>query len=140
LIIINAYTIPPDLSEKRGFTFFEVLVAVVLLSAGIAVIFQSFFFSVSAMRYVSNRIEAGVIMDQEIDRLKMSLVGKTYVMSDITETKVVGVDPVFHISLKMRALPGSMGLYELDVTSSWKEGKRDMALERTSYLSQVVAS
>ncbi|MBF0216775.1 MAG: type II secretion system protein [Candidatus Omnitrophica bacterium] len=140
MVKINAYTIPPDILEKRGFTFFEVLVAVVILSAGIAVIFQSFFFSVSAVRYVSNRIEAGLFMDREIDQRKMSIFGKSYVMSEIKETKVVGADTQFHLTVKMCPVPGSISLYEMDVSAAWIEGKKDMVLNRVSYLRQVIAS
>jgi len=58
---------------EKGFTFIEVMVALVVLSAGIVTVYRSFFLCVDYLNNITTRIYASHLLDQRMADISLSL-------------------------------------------------------------------
>ena len=60
-------------SKKRGFTFIEIMVTLIILTSGITMIFKSFLISLDRINYLTTRMYASVQIDNRISEIQKML-------------------------------------------------------------------
>src|SRR3989338_1352826 len=60
-------------NSKRGFSFLEVMVAVMVLSGGLISIYKSFFTSLDYTNHLTIRLQANILLDEKIATLNRLL-------------------------------------------------------------------
>jgi prepilin-type N-terminal cleavage/methylation domain-containing protein len=128
-------------NKTQGFTFVEIMVTLVILSAGIVMIYKSFFLCVDYLSYLTCRLYASQMIEN-----KMADVSRSYRESPdssfnrgaTTETMEVSHKWVdFNYAIEMSPVNDLDYLYRLKVTLSWYDGHHLMKLSRESLLSKI---
>ncbi len=122
----------PTLDDCRGFTLFEIIVTVVILSVGIVAIYEGFIVSVNGFSYYSNMLTVQTWMDKKIWEAQDNLVrdGSKAAVGEWGTFKSGSKDVRY--DLKKRAVIDE-SLYELRLKCSWREGGRDVSVSRGAY-------
>lgn len=131
---VNRLTGKPD-NRQTGFTLIEVMVTVSILSFGILMLFRSFFISVDAVQYASNRLNAQVWLEEKMWE-EMDLLRRMKVLSageENGEFKFRGRDYFWRKSIG--AMEGDICRLSLDL--SWKEAGRDRSLTYATYVNYL---
>ncbi len=118
--------------NKRAFTLIEVMVTVSVLSLGLLLLYHSFFVSMDAMQYASNRLNAQIWLEGKIWE-ESDVLRRTKALPSGTENGVFqfqGRD----FSWKRSVAALETNLYSLTVTLSWKESGRQRELAYATYL------
>ena len=126
------------LRKKYGLSFIELMLTVVVLSSGLVFIYKAFFMSLSGLNHLTNRLYAMDLTASQIASIRQTF----EISSEIAEqlgrtTKTVSLNnkPVeFVLDKKAGAVNLSANLYELEVTTSWKEGHRDFHITQSAYV------
>ena len=128
-----------DLHQK-GFSFLEVMVAVMVLSAGLVLIYKSFFIVLDYTNHLACRLQADILLDEKIaalnrllqDQNQLTLVVPPPVIDQVT----IANKPVdFRYTLDFHSVENYKGLFGLEISISWMEGTRRIQLSREAYLS-----
>ena len=126
-------------NKTGGFTFIEVMMALVVLSAGLVFIYKSFFLSVDYLSRLKTRLYANELIDEKIADITRvfhetadlsSTVGDVYVSRDIDHKHI-------DFTYKVQFLPieGYDNLFRLNVAVSWPDAGRKTQLSRQAILS-----
>ncbi|HLD69522.1 MAG TPA: prepilin-type N-terminal cleavage/methylation domain-containing protein [Candidatus Omnitrophota bacterium] len=126
-------------NSKRGFSFLEVMVAVMVLSGGLVSIYKSFFTSLDYTNHLTIRLQANILLDEKIATLNRLLQDQnqlTLVGPQAVDRVIIAEKPVnFQYTLDLRSVENLKGLFLLDVSIGWMEGNRRIQLLREAYLS-----
>lgn len=119
-------------SMKRAFTLVEAMAAAAVLSLGVVLLFHSFFSSLDAVQYASNRIFARIWLQGKIaqERENVILLGEVVPGSEAASFILEGRTFSWHRTLQSL----DTDLYMLSLTLSWKEAGRIRTLSYTTYL------
>lgn len=127
--------------RNSGFTFIEVMVALIILSAGIVSVLKVFIFSMDQLSYLSNRVYADILLDNKM--VQMSRVLNAYNalnMNDLkgeTEMNVGSKEIAFKEDFKISEIEGLSGLFQLECFISWNEKSKNIQLSKAGYLSNI---
>lgn len=116
-----------------GFTLVEILVSTAILTFGIILLYQSFFISLDAFYYCAHYLDIASEADellwqaQEIVRLN----GETSRIP--SRGKFVHNNKNFYWNLRYGIIDEDVGLYRLDLSINWREGRRNIKLTRSTY-------
>jgi len=130
-----------DLREnpQRGFSFLEVMVAVMVLSGGLVLIYKSFFIALDYTNHLTTRLQANILLDEKISTLNRLLQDQNQLTLDqplAIDRVIIANKPVnFQYTLDFRSVENLKGLFLLDISISWMEGNRQIQLSREVYLS-----
>ncbi len=120
--------------SKKGFTFFELLVAVAILAAGITSIFRVYFGTMSAFRHLENRIRAHMIADN-MKWEASSLIQQKAILKEYVLRRSFGTSPSFSVeSTIARAPQFGDSLYSLSILVTWNERSRTIKLQKDFYI------
>ncbi|MDD5421838.1 MAG: prepilin-type N-terminal cleavage/methylation domain-containing protein [Candidatus Omnitrophota bacterium] len=122
--------------KKSGFTLFEVLLAVCILSVGATTVFQGFFMSASALRHIDNRIYADLVMAQKIWEIK-DMLNTGAIKGGYSLRSSEGTDTKFDCAAQLVKTALFTDLYTLTLRISWTEGRRAITLNRHLYIAKV---
>lgn len=128
-------------NKNKGFTFIEVMVALVILSIGIVMIYKSFFLCVDYLSYLNCRLYAAQMIDSKISDITQSYkqspdgTFKRGAMTESIEINRKWVD--FNYSIDLFPEGGIDYVYRLKVGLSWYDGHRLMHLSRESLLTKI---
>jgi prepilin-type N-terminal cleavage/methylation domain-containing protein len=127
--------------NSLGFTFVEVMMTLVILSAGIVMIYKSFFMCVDYLSYLTCRLHASQMIETKISDMKRSYresEDATFDRGATTETVEVNRKWVdFNYDIEMSPIAGLDYVYKIKVVLSWHDGSRRMQLSRESLLSKI---
>lgn len=126
-------------NEKKGFSFLEVMVAVMVLSGGLVLIYKSFLTALDYTNHLTCRLQANILLDEKIstlDRLLQDQNQLTLVPPLAIDRLIIGNKPVnFQYTLDFRSVENLKGLFLLNISINWMEGNRRIHLSREVYLS-----
>lgn len=128
-------------SLNQGFTFIEVMVALIILSTGIVVILKVFIVSLDQLSYLGNRVYATIALDNKMIRMSREL--STYnalAIHPLEESESIDTGPKnveYKEQLNISEVSNFSDLFLLDSTISWNEKGRRMQLARSVYLSNI---
>ena len=117
---------------KQGFTLIELMVAVAILSLGIVIIYQSFFSILNYFNYYIDYLDVAYWPDEEIWQIKEEWDKNgdfTYMEGEKT---LVKGKKAYRCNLAFS--PVESDLYKIHLILSWREGKRNIHLSRTTYV------
>jgi prepilin-type N-terminal cleavage/methylation domain-containing protein len=120
------------LSSHGGFTLFEVVITVAILSIGLVVIYEALFVCLNTFSYYLNCLTVQCWMNEKIWRVEDYLVRSEGVaIGDTAGEFVIGRKK---IEWRMSIKPISEGeLYQLSLICSWREGSREVNVSRAAY-------
>ena len=118
--------------SKRGFTLFEIVVAVVILSVGIVAIYEALIVSVNGFSYYTNALTVQSWMGKKLWKAQDQLArGGSESTVDESGTFQSGNKDIQFNMKKHSVIDGR--LYELKLECSWREGGRNVIVSRAAY-------
>ena len=124
--------------RERGFSFVEVMVTMVVMSLGVVMIYKAFFTSLNFINHVTYRLVALSLLDKRIADTEWLLKSQGVIsltQGARTESVVIHNKPVdFHFQTDFRNVGMLKGVYELELSLSWREGERDITVSRAVYI------
>jgi hypothetical protein len=119
--------------KNAGFSFFEIMVTVAVLSFGIVIIFQAFIISLNTFDYYLTHLQAQNLADEKIWEISDELMQKDSL--DISETNgnfIIGSKKVtWNIDVVPMDEKGEF--FNLNLIVSWQEGDRKIEVQRATY-------
>ena len=121
------------IGSDKGFGLIEAMVAVSVLALGAVLIYQSFFIMLDAFNYCRDCLAVTSRVDEEIWQARDSLrrLGGLAEIKTEGEFKTRGKDFKWYLSYYL--IGSIQGLYGIDMTLCWQEGKRKAQLTRSAY-------
>ncbi|MEI7998137.1 MAG: prepilin-type N-terminal cleavage/methylation domain-containing protein [Candidatus Omnitrophota bacterium] len=127
--------------KRKGFTFIEIMVALMILSSGIVMIYKSFFSCVDYLSYLTCRLYASQMIESKIADVSRSYRENQGVFFDrgaTTETVEVNHKWIdFNYAIETSPVSGMDYVYRLNVALSWHDGKRLGKPSRQSLLTTL---
>jgi len=127
------YPLPVTRNSKKGFSFFEVMTTVAVLSLGIVMIFQAFLSSLNSFGYYLTNLEAQCWADEKIWEVSDSLMRETPADSYQTDGNLKLANRDVAWLVEVNKMDEQENFFKLDLTVSWQEGNRKIELYRTAY-------
>lgn len=123
--------------NQQGYTFFEVMVTLTILSLGLVGVFKVFFVSLDQLTHVNHRMYANIELDNRIRMLERTL--KAYKILPIGMPKKPQVDVghkilEFEEELNIKEIKDYLDIFQVDIALSWKERERSVRLSRSAYI------
>ncbi|MCA9394124.1 MAG: prepilin-type N-terminal cleavage/methylation domain-containing protein [Candidatus Omnitrophica bacterium] len=122
---------------RGGYTFVEVLIAVVIFSAGMVGVFRTLLVSVDRMSLLTNRMYAHLILDNRISEMERSLRAYNSLPFELQpqeEVTVGGKTVIFKKSTDIRQLKDLNDIFAVTLSLTWRERGRDVSLSQSAYL------
>jgi len=121
-------------NPRSGFTLVEVVLATAILSLGLVMIYQAFFVSLDTFNYYLNHLSAQLWLDEKVWQLEDEFrqAGFFIPMSTSGELFIAGKDFFWNLDYAMLE---PEELYKVNLRAKWKQGRRDINLSRTAYVS-----
>ena len=128
-------------NKNKGFTFIEIMVALVILSAGIVMVYKSFFQCLGYLSYLTCRLYASEMIESKIAGISHSYQQSqdaTFDRGAMTESIEVNHKWIdFNYNIETSAVAGLDYVYRLNITLTWFDGRHRMTLSRESLLSKI---
>ena len=124
--------------NRLGFTFVEVMVALVVLTGGIVLVYKAFFLCADYLGNLTCRLYASSLIDEKIGDVAKSFAewpakeldfGSRSVVLNINHRAVR-----FDYAINLSPLPDVKSVWEVDVKLSWNDGRRQMHAFRSAYM------
>ena len=127
------------LNTRKGFTLVELMVTVTILSLGVVSVYEGFFTSLNAHAYCRNYLSVQSWMNQKIWDIQEALLRyQTLVTQKKSGNFKIG-GKEFKWGLHYYSLAGSekINLYKIILEVNWKEGIRDINVNRSTFLHYI---
>ncbi len=126
------------LSGWRGFSFFEVMVTLVVFSLGIVTIQKAMLHAIDIRQHLTNRLYAFQVLDDYFLRAQTQfkrngespLPMNGLVMQARLNKRVIP----FRLAVDFRQIDKDLGLYQLDMALTWPERERTARIQRSALL------
>lgn len=116
------------------------MVTLAVLSVGIVFIYKSFLVSIDQLEYLTQRLYATVLLDNQFSAIERNLkIYKALPMS-LNESLKIPIGPktiTYKQGMNIKEVEDYPDVFSLTLVLSWSERKRQMALERTGYISDT---
>lgn len=124
-----------NLSRRKGFTLVEVMVATVVLSLGVVMVYESFFISVDTFNYYLHSLQLNTWMSEKIWEAKNYLEHqKTTASIDTTgECSDAGLSCKWDMAYDLIGETEKCNLYHIALNVNLYENKRNTRLSRSAY-------
>ena len=116
------------------------MVTLAVLSVGIVFIYKSFLVSIDQLEYLTQRLYATVLLDNQFSTIERNLkVYKALPMSLNDSFKIpIGAKVInYKQGMNIREVEDYPDVFSLTLVLSWSEQRRQMTLERTGYISDM---
>lgn len=126
------------IGKNKGLTFVELLIALVILSAGIVTVYKSFLLSMDYLQNIETRIKANELIEKKVADLSFVYQisqGQDMQAGVPTETIQVRQRPIrYQYIIEYVPISVPQKLYRLHVTLSWQDRQRQLQIQRTVLL------
>jgi prepilin-type N-terminal cleavage/methylation domain-containing protein len=119
--------------RKKGFTLIEVLVTTAVLAFGIVSIFQALFIVMSGFGYISNYLNVVHLADEKLWQVQDALVRMGPAVPFEPQGVFDQAGKKYDWALSVKLMDPASSLYRIDLSTRWKEGRRESSLERSCY-------
>jgi len=126
-------------NNKRGFTFIEVMVTLMILATGVVMIYKTFLMSLDRQTYLFHRLYANNLLDQKIAEAQQLFqeTGRSG-LEKINLSESVSIrNQVFPFEIKafVENILDLENVLQLDIGIFWSEHGRSVRLTRSVYIS-----
>ena len=125
-------------SNRKGFTFVEVMVSLVVLCCGIVLIYKSFFLCADYLNNLTCRLYASSLIDEKIGDVSKSFAewpAKDFDFGNTSVTLEINHKPVtFYYEINLASLTDVKSVWQVEVHLSWVDGLRNMHMQRSAYM------
>ena len=124
-----------SLRRSPGFTFFEILITVVILSVGIVGIYRAFLLSLNYQRYLLTRLYVMNFLTDELAKAESLWLSRGRFPSDSLGEISFPVDTRSKFSAQRIAVSQSAagnGLDQIGIKLLWKDGDAERMFERST--------
>ncbi len=125
-------------NNDGGYTFVEVLLAVVIFSLGMVGIFRTLIVSMDRMSLLTTRLYANLILENQITNVERTLRNFNTIPFELNPKEVIdtGSGQVeFDKKSVIEQLPELNDILSIDLTLSWTEKGRLIQLTKSAYIS-----
>lgn len=95
------------IGENKGFSFIELMIALVILCTGLVIIIQGFILAASALNRAQNMVIAGNFIDTKLQALEISAEEESGAKKDNTEGSFSSLGRAFNWNLDISSLEGA---------------------------------
>ena len=129
------------MTRRRGITFIEVMLTVIILSTGLVALYRSFFSAVDYLDHLSTRLYALNLMESRIATIEKDFRSlKDFDIGELQEEALINNHPVtFRYAVDFKPVGTLLSVFELDIVLSWQERGRAVSISRTAYFSGVTS-
>ncbi len=124
---------------QKGISFFEVLIAVVIMTTGLTAIYKSFFLTFDYLQYLSIRTQAQHLLETKIATIEQDFkslenfdIGDMHVERDIGLKKII-----FQYEIEMRPVDMLLSIFELEITLVWESQGKVNRISQTAFFSGI---
>jgi len=124
--------------NNKGYTFVEVLLAVVIFSLSMVGIFRTLIVSMDRMSLLTNRLYANLILENQIINIERNLRSFNTLPFELDPKETVDVglkQVVFEKKTLIEQLPELNDILSIQITLNWTEKGRHIQLTRSAYIS-----
>ncbi|MBF0479845.1 MAG: prepilin-type N-terminal cleavage/methylation domain-containing protein [Candidatus Omnitrophica bacterium] len=124
-------------ANRRGLSFIEVMVAVVIIAGGLVVVIKSFLVSLDRMSYLTNRIYAFENLENRLASYEKILRIYNALPFELEQAETLQTGAK-HIDFKqhcdLHAVDDFPDLFQIGLTESWLEGGVSKNISQTRYI------
>jgi prepilin-type N-terminal cleavage/methylation domain-containing protein len=122
--------------KKTGFSLIELIVATVILSVGIIVVYQGFLISLRGFNYCIDYLSTQQWMDEKIWEVKDQLIHYRTLLTEDDTGIFIRRNKNFRWDLSYHLIEGIEGksLYEINLKVFWDEGAQKVSTQRSTYV------
>ena len=117
----------------KGFTLVEVMVTTVVLSLGTMLLYQAFFLSLNTFDYCADYLRVSPWMDEKVWQMQDELTRRGALAGIDTNGELTNRSGSFAWDASYGCIDEKHGLYNIDLSLSWKRGQKKISLLRTAY-------
>lgn len=127
--------------SRRGFSFIEVMVTVVILSAGLVAIYRAFFIGVNYLDHLACRLCALDLVDARVAVIERSFRANQDVeVGPLTQNVLLNGRPVvFQYDIRLKPVGKLLSVFQLDIDLTWQERGRAITVSRSAYFSGLAS-
>lgn len=127
-------------TSKHGFTFFELMVTVVILALGITMIYRGLLSALTIQRHMVYRSYAHNLMNHKIASLQFAFQQNdnvpVYEEDEIENIVLNNNRVVFRYQCRFSPVMSLPNIQRVDMALSWQEHHRRFRLRRSAYISK----
>lgn len=120
-------------NKRFGFTLIELMIATVVLSLGVVMIYEAYFLSLYTFNYCYDYLNIVSWADEQIwqaqdDLSRLGALSQPEVSGEFRKN-----NKDFKWDLSYASMGGACGLYSVDLAINWHEGAKTRRLTRTAF-------
>ena len=123
-----------NFTRLTGFTLFEVMVAVAILSLGVVLIYRTFLTSLATFKYYSTNLQAQCWMGEKIWEVEDSLLYRKGLGAGKRSGNLFLGNRKIAWRISVDSISPTEEFYQLDLTLFWQENNRRITISRTTYI------
>ena len=116
------------------------MVTLIILSVGIVEIFKTFFYSLDKIHEMSSRLQADILIENRISEVERLLRVYNALPRELSRSETVQTENKtinFKELMRFKDVEGLYDVFQMDLSVSWPEGKREINLSRSCYLLDI---
>ncbi len=123
-----------SIGTKKGFSLYELMVAIAFLSFGLIAIYESFFITADAAKSMPYYLKTQILMDEKIWASENLLRQNGYLFPNIESggTRVDDRDLIWEREITV--LDHRQGLYKIEIGYMWHSGPKKIRNSRIVYV------
>lgn len=122
---------------ESGIALFEVLVCVVLLSAGLLLVYRPLLNSAGYLLDAQRRLVANRLVENQLWTFEEKAGRMNVIPEDIRDKKITSDGIVFLLGVHAFPISAEDKLYRVRATASWQTGAKYRSLQRVIYVNLV---
>lgn len=120
-------------THKAGFSFFEVMITVAILSFGLIMICQAFLTSLNTFSYYLTHLQVQSWANEKIWEVSDSLVHENFLDGKETSGNFVIGSKDITWEMEIKPIDEKEKFFQLGLVLFWQEGKRKVKVRRDAY-------
>ena len=118
---------------NKGFTLFEAVLTTAIFAVGTLFVYEGFFVCLDSFNYCSNHLDAIGWMDEKIWQTQNELNHFGPKSRIETNGEFAERSKAFRWRLSPKLIDSEGGLYKINLSLNWQEGRRTIRLKRIAY-------